>query len=148
MIVHSKLSTMSAIHPKKIYCIEVTIKHSILDLDNENDMSNNFALLKYQVHVNRSPGPRRVERPTKPRGSPPPLLLYSPTTNNTHLSRTKPSFTLYGLIFHADPTFLMWHFCQFIKLFLFYLHLVLFSFLFFFFSFLESYLFKLCINFW
>ena len=65
---------MSAIHPKNIYYIGVTIKHSILHLDNENDMSNNFALLKYQVNVNRSPGPKRVERPTKPRA---PLLHYS-----------------------------------------------------------------------
>lgn len=63
-----------AIHLKYIYiyCIGVAIKHSILHRDNENDMSNNLALLKYQVNVNSSP--RRVERPTKPRAR---LLHYS-----------------------------------------------------------------------
>ena len=96
---------MSAIHPKKKkYWNGVTIKHSILHPANENDKSDNFALLKYQVNVNSSP--RRVERPTKPRA---PLLHYSyirPTQTTLIYQGQNRHFPLYWLIFHVDPTYL------------------------------------------
>ena len=96
---------MSAIHPKKyIYIGMESLLNSILHPDNENDKSNNFALLKYQVNVNSSP--RRVERPTKPRA---PLLHYSyirpPQTTLIYQGQNR-HFPLYWLIFHVDPTFL------------------------------------------